>query len=205
MSCLEVKLLSYTPNPEIVCARAMRGCHTLEPAFEIDLDIEKARRLIRKAIALGHESVLEHASFTFSVKGISRVCSHQLVRHRIASYSQQSMRYVSLEKLESLIIPPVPEEFKGIYEEIYSKCLEVYKLLRERGLSPQRARYVLPMGTPTNIVFTMNARELRHFLRLRLSKHADWEIRNLAREILKIVLQIAPSIFEDFRGELFGS
>jgi len=102
---MEVKLLAYTPEPELMCAKAMKTCRTRQPASELELSREDVARLIRHAKKLGPSSVLEHASFTFSISGISRACSHQLVRHRLASYSQQSHRAVAMEPSD-VVVPP---------------------------------------------------------------------------------------------------
>jgi len=194
---MEVSLVAHTPDPERVVARAARVCYSFSPPQEVS--IEEARRLIRELISRGHHSVLEHASFTFLIQGLSRIASHQLVRHRIASYSQQSQRYADLTKA-SFVTPPLidenPEALE-IFQEVVKTSLKAYNKLVELGVPREDARFVLPQAVKTNLVFTANARELQHFFSLRLCNRAQWEIRELAFRMLKIVKEIAPSIFEE--------
>ncbi len=189
--------MAHTPDPERVVARAARVCYSFSPPQEVS--IEEARRLIRELISRGHHSVLEHASFTFLIQGLSRIASHQLVRHRIASYSQQSQRYADLTKA-SFVTPPLidenPEALE-IFQEVVKTSLKAYNKLVELGVPREDARFVLPQAVKTNLVFTANARELQHFFSLRLCNRAQWEIRELAFRMLKIVKEIAPSIFEE--------
>ncbi|MGB9911000.1 MAG: FAD-dependent thymidylate synthase [Microgenomates group bacterium] len=198
---LKVKLIAYSQNAEQVVAGAIRQCYSSVGAEELVQKISSGekKRLIKMVLASGHTSTLEHASFTFAIEGISRACSHQLVRHRIASYSQQSQRYVDFSsKGLTFIVPPsiknnplVLKEFKKIL-----KFTEAgYFSLRKKGINPEDARFVLPQAVETKIVVTMNARELLHFFELRLCKRAQWEIRELAKAMLKEVKKIAPTIF----------
>lgn len=196
---MEVKLLAYTVEPELVCAKAMRACRTREPASELKPSEQDVARLIRTTKKLGHLSVLEHASFTFSISGISRVCSHQLVRHRMASYSQQSHRRVA-RKSADVVIPP---SIKGNKQtlELFHKAVDysfdLFNKLLELKIPLEDARYVLPHAIMTNITVTMNARELLHFFKLRLNTSAQWEIRELAEKMLQEVRKVAPIMFED--------
>jgi len=194
---MQVKLLAYTPQPELVCAKAMRACRTRKPAAELELSREDVVRLIRNAKKLRHLSVLEHACFTFSISGISRACSHQLVRHRMASYSQQSHRAVAMEP-SGVVVPPSIQQNKESLE-IFRKSVDVsfngFNELRKLGVRLEDARYVLPNALTTNISVTMNARELLHFFKLRLAPSAQWEIRQLARRMLQVVRKVAPVIF----------
>ncbi|MCD6363775.1 MAG: FAD-dependent thymidylate synthase [Synergistetes bacterium] len=197
---MKVKLLSFTPNPDLVVYLAARVCYAKVGIDELEEEAspEKVRALIRRVIASGHHSVLEHASFTFAVEGISRVTSHQLVRHRIASYSQQSLRWVSAEKIDVIVPPSVkalPEAVR-IFNDIVLKSREAYKKLLALGIPKEDARFIMPHGVSTRMVFTMNARELHHFFRLRLCSRAQWEIRELARMALLEVRKVAPIIFE---------
>jgi thymidylate synthase (FAD) len=166
-----------------------------------DLTLDEAREIIRRVLRYGHESVIEHASFTFFVEEVSRSLTHQLVRHRIASYTQQSMRYVDLSKLERYFIKPESiannQELSQIFDDIMVKCKDAYNLFREKGIEPEDARFVLPIASQTKIAITMNARELRHFFALRCCLRSQWEIRELANIILKICKSIAPSLFEN--------
>lgn len=195
---MKVELMAYILNPEVICAKAMRGCRIRKAAFELNLK-KPAEYYIRLAKKMGHLSVLEHASFVFSVKGISRACSHQLVRHRIASYSQQSQRAVDpIKSADWYVIPPELEgEVKRFFINEMNEIARFYKDLINYGVPKEDARFVLPNACKTNIVVTMNARELLHFFRLRLHPSAQWEIRSMAQKMLDIVKPLAPVIFED--------
>lgn len=205
---VKVILLAHTPNPEQVIAMAAKLCYS--PS-----DIESLRKkiaakdqkgFVEKLMAMGHMSPIEHASFTFAVEGISRACSHQLVRHRVASYSQQSQRYVSEEEGFDYIIPGTiqrDDELEQYFVDFMDKAQEAYnhivKQLNKRGIkgeaANQDARFVLPNAAETKIMITMNARELLHFFRQRCCNRAQWEIRAMAIEMLKLVRAIAPTIF----------
>ena len=166
-------------------------------------DEDKALKLLQGIVRAGHGSVLEHCSFTFAIDGISRACSHQLVRHRVASYSQQSQRYVDGSKF-SYVIPKSIEEVpagKIVFEEWMVKTMQLYNNMVEMGIKKEDARYLLPNATTTNIVVTMNARELLHFISLRTSPRAQWEIRELAKEMLRQVKEVAPVIFGEVKEE----
>ena len=189
---MKVTLVSHTPDPERICNRAAGVCVS---AGEV-----KGDKHLMHALASGHDSVLEHATFTFAVEGISRACSHQLVRHRLASFAQQSQRYVKMDGFEYVM----PEGFKKspIVEELFTDYMEFiaekYKLLVDYfGIPEEDARYILPNACKTNIIVTMNARELRHFFSLRLCTRAQWEIRQLAEKMLDCVREVAPTLFED--------
>jgi len=199
---MKVKLLKYTPNPEKVCAAAAMTSYKSEGTSEIleKLDLEKARETLRKVMGYGHYSVIEHASFTFSVEGVSRALTHQLVRHRLASYTQQSQRYVTYETLEHYVTPKSilkNEEAKKIYDDALMSISDTYQKLLKHGVPKEDARFVLPNAAKTNILITMNARELRHFLNLRCCVRSQWEIREMAMKMLKQLKQVAPAIFEN--------
>lgn len=167
--------------------------------FLARMDLETARRVIKRVTGYGHGSVIEHASFTFSLEGVSRTMTHQLVRHRVASYTQQSQRYVAYNTLEKYVTPPSiedNEEAKGIYEETLEKISDAYQRLLKL-VSKEDARFILPNAAKTNIIVTMNARELRHFFNLRCCARAQWEIREVATEMLKQVKKAAPTLFEN--------
>jgi thymidylate synthase (FAD) len=151
-------------------------------------------------MSLGHQSVLEHASFTFGIEGISRVTSHQLVRHRVASFSQQSQRYVSHKERFAAVIPPTIEENPeavSLFEAQLAAMHKAYAVMVEAGIPAEDARYILPNATETKIMVTMNARELLHFFHLRCCERAQWEIRAMAVEMLKLMKIAAPIIFRD--------
>ncbi len=196
-----VKLLNYTPNPDRTCAAAaFTSWKKLSPKeiFE-NLTDEEAFKFLRKVISYGHLSVTEHAYFTFSIEGISRACSHELVRHRLASYTQQSQRYVKFNAGELKYVKPKTiegSEFNREYDELMLKIAEFYERMLAK-IPAEDARYILPNAVSTNIVVTMNARELNHFFNLRLCNRAQWEIREVARRMLEEVRKVAPILFEN--------
>ena len=194
---MKVKLVSYTPNPDQVCEMACRTCTSAE-CPDISTAVNKTNAL-RKALDSGHESVAEHAVFTFQIEGISRACSHQLVRHRLASYSQQSQRYVIMNDKDYFVIPESLKENVSEYVQYLSVMrylFDEYERMIESGIPMEDARYILPNACCTNITVTMNARELRHFFKLRLCKRAQWEIRELAECMYGCVKDVAPVLFE---------
>ncbi|RME62791.1 MAG: FAD-dependent thymidylate synthase [Nitrospirae bacterium] len=206
---LKVILLRYTPEPEETVAMAAKLCYSPSDIESLKEKIETKdqKAFVKKLMKMGHMSPIEHPSFTFAIEGISRACSHQLVRHRIASYSQQSQRYVSEEAGFDYIVPPTIKEdpeLQEYFHKFMEKAQEAYnyivKKLNERGLqgepANQDARFVLPNACETKIIVTMNARELLHFFRLRCCLRAQWEIRAMAEEMLKLVKKVAPVIFE---------
>ncbi|NYZ80175.1 FAD-dependent thymidylate synthase [Candidatus Micrarchaeota archaeon] len=198
---MEVRLLSFTQNAERICAAAANGCYSESPSFEIinSLTGDGVERIIKKVTDSGHLSVIEHASFTFSVSGVSRALSHQLVRHRLASYSQQSMRYVNFEKLNYVTPPSVAGDpsKKEVFEMAMRIVEDTYKNLIKKGIKPEDARFILPEGSQTALTLTMNARELLHFFRLRCCTTAQWEIRALADEMLRQCKEVCPVIFRN--------
>ncbi len=147
----------------------------------------------------GHLSLIEHASATFAVNGISRSCSHQLVRHRLASFSQESQRYVEMNAPEWIIPPAIAADptALSIWETHMAQVAATYTALRERGIRKEDARFILPNATATRIIVTMNFRELRHFFDLRLAPAAQWEIRRLAARMLQLIQPHAPTVFRD--------
>ncbi len=210
----KVSLLSMTPNALAVIYAACKQCYSegyadalFEKAVNSEIPTERQEALVRRVLASGHESVCEHVSFTFSISGISRACSHQLVRHRIASYSQQSQRYVKMEDF-NYIVPPTIEErphIKKIYEGIMKHIQEAYNRivaeLEKEGLKGEKAhqdaRFVLPNACETRIVVTMNCRSLLNFFSLRCCERAQWEIREVAWQMLKICKERLPCVFEN--------
>jgi thymidylate synthase (FAD) len=205
---LNVTLLSHTPDPERAVAAAGRLCYSSSTAAQLKetMSEEEVARLIKILITSGHLSALEHASFTFGIDGISRACSHQLVRHRVASYSQQSQRYVRFTGDEGFIIPPkIAEdpEALAVFEEAMGHCLTAYQRLVEqghdRGLKKETvqedARFVLPNAAETRIVVTMNTWELRHFFQVRCCRRAQWEINRLAWWMRYLAIGQAPRLF----------
>ena len=151
-------------------------------------------RFLQARIREGHESIIEHASVTFEISGISRACSHQLVRHRIASYSQESQRYVDMSDPEFVVPPSIAEnpQAVAVWEEFMGQVANTYDRLRELGARKEDARFVLPNAAATRIIVTMNFRTLRHLFSVRCDKAAQWEIRDLALEMLRQVHGLAP-------------
>lgn len=198
---MQVQLIQYTPDPERTAAAAARLCYAPIDATRILDELSPARvnRLLRQILKSGHHSVLEHASFTFAISEISRVTSHQLVRHRLASYSQQSQRYVAYDHLEAITPPSIAANpvLEAQYAAAMTAAHTLYVALQEAGIAAEDARYVLPNAAATNMVVSMNARELWHFFTLRCCNRAQWEIRALAHAMRRTVQAVAPVLFED--------
>jgi thymidylate synthase (FAD) len=186
---MEVELLAYTPNPDILCADIATICYKAVKETE-----EEKLTLLSNIIHKGHLSIIEHANFTFLIEGISRVASHQLVRHRVASYTQQSLRYTKAVEYD------LPSSLKDNLEvKFYMNSLfTLYNSLVEKGIKKEDARYILPSAVVSDIVVTMNARELRHFFELRLDVSAQVEIREIARKMLTEVKKVTRVLFSDF-------
>ena len=206
---LKVILLAHTPEPEKLVAQAAKLCYSPATIEGLREKIEKndQQKFVKKLASMGHMSPIEHISFSFGVEGISRVCTHQLVRHRLASYSQQSQRYVGKHSKKTggsfeFVIPPSVVEagkkewFEARMAEIQKWYDELVEALGDKGESTyEDARFLMPNAAETKIVITMNARELLHFFKVRCCNRAQWEIRDMAIEMLRQVRQIAPSIF----------
>ena len=184
-----VKLLSYTRNADVVCGMASATC-TGSTNWE---------RALKTALKSGHDSVLEHCTFTFEISDISRACSHQLVRHRLASYSQESQRYVRNGQMAFTVPQSVEDNptAKQLYHDLCETAGKVYLSLIGLGIPQEDARYVLPNATCTRLTMTMNGRELMHFFALRCCQRAQWEIRELAEKMLELVKSVAPIIFSN--------
>jgi thymidylate synthase (FAD) len=197
---MKVVLVAHTEDPERVIVAAIRQCYSAlsgQKLWEKVTEDQKAR-LIRQVISSGHTSTIEHASFTFSIEGVSRALTHQLVRHRIASYSQKSQRYVKETDFD-YVLPPlikVNEKAQAIYLKAIKSAARAYAKLLELGLPAEDARMLLPNACETKIFVTMNARSLFNFFEERLCSRAQWEIRQLAGLILKECKKVAPDIFK---------
>lgn len=197
-----VKLISHTANPQQTVAAAIHQCYSPVSGAELSESMpeEKQTRLIDIVSKGGHTSTLEHAVFTFSIEGVSRALTHQLVRHRIASYSHQSQRYVKFKGGEfEYITPPMianNKEMKKKYDAAVEEIGKLYAELTEMGVKAEDARYLLPNAAETKIVMTMNARSLLNFFEHRLCVRAQWEIRDLAQKMLDCVMEVAPEIFK---------
>ncbi|MDD2850492.1 MAG: FAD-dependent thymidylate synthase [Desulfuromonadaceae bacterium] len=199
---MNVTLIEHTPNPERTIALAARLCYSPTSIDNLreKLAASDVESFLDKIMSLGHHSVLEHASFTFGIEGISRVTTHQLVRHRIASFSQQSQRYVShKEEFTSIMPDSIAEnsEARQIFAFMSETVHKAYSQLIDMGIPAEDARYILPNATETKIIMTMNARELLHFFNLRCCQRAQWEIREMSIEMLRLLKRIAPIIFRN--------
>lgn len=209
-SKLNVILLRHTPNPEEMVAHAAKLCYSPTTIDELKKQVEGKEQagFIEKLTDMRHLSPIEHVTFTFGIEGISRACSHQIVRHRLASYSQQSQRYVGQHSKKTkgfdFIIPPSIEKigkkqwFIEKMETIQKWYDELVTILGDKGESTfEDARFLLPNAAETKIIITMNARELLHFFRVRCCNRAQWEIRAMATEMLRLAKQVTPNIFKD--------
>lgn len=222
---MQVTLLAHTPEPEKTIATAAKLCYSSSDIGSLmdGLTEEKTESFINMLASIGHESPMEHVSFTFGIEGISRACSHQLVRHRIASYSQKSQRYVNENGFE-FITPPAIEavsEAKDEFDTQMQNLLESYKkiadiltkehtkelvtggmeeseaLKKAKKMAYEDARFVLPNACETKIVVTMNVRSLFNFFKHRCCNRAQWEIKAVADEMLKICKGVAPHLFKN--------
>lgn len=210
---MKVTLISHTPDCERLIAAAARLCYSNKSVDELFENADPAA-MVKMLISMGHESPLEHCSFTFGVEGVSRTLLAQLTRHRIASYSVKSQRYVDESNLEYITPPEIAEdaEAEKIYEEtidiLKSQYIKLRDILKEnhikKGIDPKAAeklaiedaRFVLPNSCETKLIMTMNTRSLYNFFHLRCCERAQWEIRELANEMLSLVKQVAPTVFE---------
>ncbi|WDV45441.1 FAD-dependent thymidylate synthase [Clostridiaceae bacterium M8S5] len=221
---LKVSLIRHTPDVEKLIASAAKLCYSQVgiDSIEEGLTNESTDKFLDKLMSMGHESPIEHATFTFAVEGVSRVLTHQLVRHRIASYSQQSQRYVKLEQFEYIIPPAIEEdeEAKKVFinameqdQKSYNKIIDILlekkqRKYLEKGYTEKQtkmmaektviedARYVFPNACETKIVVSMNARTLFNFFKHRCCNRAQWEIRELATEMLRQAKKVAPTLFK---------
>lgn len=206
----KVELINYTRNPEATIALAAKLCYSDSDIQGLTEGIKNSdiEKFITRLIGLGHFSPFEHASFTFGIEGVSRSLLAQITRHRIASFSVKSQRYVSESKQEvfNYIIPPsiaaigedAVKEFSAQMQTMQDwYCQWQEKLGGAKESSNEDARFVLPNACETKMIITMNARELMHFFKLRCCNRAQWEIREVAWEMLKLVRDIAPTVFKN--------
>ncbi len=199
---MHVELLYHTPDPERAIATAARLCYAPVGAAELmeTMPEERVRSVLTTIMSSGHFSTLEHASYTFAIDGVSRALTHQLVRHRIASFNQQSQRYVkftdgvAVVKPESVAASP---ETEAVFDEAVEACVSAYRKLLDAGVPAEDARYLLPNAAESKIVVTMNVRELLHFFSLRCCNRAQWEIRDMAHRMLELARPTAPFVFAD--------
>ncbi|MBO6094185.1 MAG: FAD-dependent thymidylate synthase [Oscillospiraceae bacterium] len=204
---LKVILIRHTLSPEETVALGAKLCYSKATVGQLVDRISKKDQseFIDRLMNMGHESVLEHASFTFGIEGVSRALLAQLTRHRLASFSVQSQRYVSYEQGFGYIVPPrirqLGEEAVLEYKNQMNTMEQWYKSWQAKlgngEKSNEDARFVLPNACETRLIMTMNVRELRHFFSLRMCERAQWEIRRLAEEMHRQCMNTAPSLFKD--------
>ena len=196
---MKIELVTSTENAELLIERAMRICH----GGDVDPEKGANKTFIQNIIKLGHESPLEHGVMTFKITDVSRSLTHQLVRHRIASYTQKSQRYCK-ENQFGYVTPKSIQDNPEIYEtykNLMATINHYYELFVNSGIRREDARYILPNACYTDIWVTMNFRELRNFFKLRCHKTAQWEIRDMAKEMLKIAFEKYPIVFEDLYNQ----
>ena len=197
---MQVELLYHTPDPQRAVATAARLCYAPIGASDLmeSLSEDRIIGVLKTIMESGHFSTLEHASYTFAIDGVSRALTHQLVRHRLASYNQQSQRYVKYADGLDVVKPKSVadcEEANALFDEMIEKTVEAYQKLLALDIPAEDARYLLPNAAESKIVVTMNIRELLHFFSLRCCNRAQWEIRELAWRMLELAHPTAPFIF----------
>ena len=197
---MHVELLYHTPDPERAIATAARLCYAPVGAAELmeTMPDERVKSVLSTIMESGHFSTLEHASYTFAIDGVSRALTHQLVRHRLASFNQQSQRYVKFKDGVEVVVPETVKampETQAVFDEAIEACVSAYRKLLDAGVPAEDARYLLPNAAESKIVVTMNVRELLHFFNLRCCNRAQWEIREMAHRMLKLVRPTAPFVF----------
>lgn len=195
---INVKLINSTSNPESLVTAAANICYEKREDFE-NIDVLSNPKLIKNVIKMGHLSILEHVSFTFLITGMSRACSHQLVRHRLASFSQRSQRYIDEADFD-YVVPDSIKQNKAVsadFTKLIQQISAFYKTLLSSETPKEDARYILPNAAATSLIVTMNARELTHFITLRTCLRAQWEIRKIADKMLALASEKAGVIFEN--------
>lgn len=204
---MNVVLVRHTLNPEELAALGARLCYSKSTISGLaeKISAQDQSVFIERLLNMGHESIFEHASFTFGIEGVSRVLLAQLTRHRLASFSVQSQRYVSYEKGFGYILPPrieaLGEEAVKRYESQMEQMETWYKewqaQLGTGEKSNEDARFVLPNACETRVLLTMNVRELWHFFQLRMCSRAQWEINELATRMHRLCIEVAPALFAE--------
>lgn len=197
---IKVELVNYTSNPDVIVTCAARTCIRDKSFQSISEEITKEdiERIIKKVIQKNHLSVLEHINFTFSISGVSRILTHQLVRHRIGSYSQLSQQHTDSSENEFSTPPEIQSdpELDKEYKEAVHNCQKLYKRLVSNGISRGSARYILPSCFNSRIMVTMNARSLFNLLSQRECRTEEWEFREVAYLMHEKLMGIAPNIFK---------
>lgn len=202
---MNVSLLTYTEDPLATIYTAYRQCYSSEDAEELFAEAvysgseEKMGEFVKSVMSSGHTSPIESVSFSFSISGVSRNCSHQLVRHRLASYAQRSQRYVDMNSFPYVTPPKIKRRDKIArrYHAFMEDAAEFYEWLVAQGVPKEDARFVIPSACETSLVMTMNCRSLLNFFAERCCARAQWEIRVVANEMLKQVREVLPAVFGD--------
>jgi thymidylate synthase (FAD) len=194
-----VRLISYTKNPEKIVAIAARLCYSRHNIDEVIANIKPSdiSRSINILTERHHESPIEHASFTFGISNISRACMSQITRHRIASFSVKSQRYINERDFKYITPPKMKDDVE--YENIMKYLSEMYRDMKSKRYKNEDSRFILPNACTTQLIMTANARSLRNFFTLRCAKEAQWEIRDVANKMLSTVKIVAPLLFNDLR------
>lgn len=190
---MQVELIAITERPEEIIEFAARVCYQSADKAAPGT----AARLIPRLIAMGHESPLEHAYATFHVSGCSRAMTHQLVRHRLMSVSQQSQRYVAEDDFQYVMPPSIKPADQPEFQRDMATLREMYARWKQRGVKNEDARFVLPNACATEIVISANFREFRHIFQVRCTRQAQWEIREACRTMLQLLHPQAPHVFAD--------
>lgn len=213
---MKVELVAYTPNPEETIERAARICYDSKTG-----DYEKRKKFLSGLIKSGHTSTIEHASATFKFSEVSRALTHELVRHRLFSFSQRSQRYcnedgfgyvipdtikekLKTKSVENPLVDSVSVTYESVFKNFMQKAKDLYNEMVAAGVPKEDARYILPNACYTEIFVSGNFREWRHFLELRLSPRAQWEIRQLAHLVLNELYKVAPIVFQDLKDKYDG-
>lgn len=196
LSQIHVELIAITPDSEKVIEKAGRTCYKSTPKNRPD----SRKKFICNIIDRGHHSVLEHGYATFRITGASRSFTHQLVRHRLCAFSQQSQRYVDENNFAFVEPQSIADNSRAhdLFEKFMAEAKNAYRQLQAMGIKNEDARFVLPNAVQSVIVLSANFRELRHIFSVRCNQHAQWEIRSVALQMLRILKEEAPSVFEDF-------
>ena len=195
---MNITLLTHTPDPEQLVAASAKLCYSAASIADLAaIEADKAAEFIDK-LPEAHQSPFEHVSFTFGIEGVSRAMLAQITRHRIASFSVQSQRYVDMSDGFGYVIPESIKqnpETRDVFDAFMGRIDTLYTYLRSCGIPSEDARFVLPNACETRMIVTMNARELMHFFSLRCCQRAQWEIRAVASEMLRLCKEVAPTLF----------
>lgn len=205
---MDVKLVEFTAEPEILIAASARLCYTDRSAINLleELSQNDIDRLLDTIISSGHHSVLEHVNFTFALNGLSRVLTHQLVRHRVGiAFSQQSQRYADVSNA-GYVTPPLinkKNELKDKYEKLVNDCFELFSLLQENGIPNEDSRFILPQCISTRMVMTVNLRQIIHMYSINACLRSQWEIRKLMAKIKNEIHNVSPRLAKELKIKCF--